>query len=298
MNLENVVCGVCSGGKYETVYESAPGWLDADFTPSTDRYGQFGSVVRCRDCGHYYTNPRPPAEFLNSGYQSARDDTYIAESESRSINAYMSLAALRRFAPPSGRLLEAGCFAGFFLNAARTQYEVEGLELCSWAADFAERKLRLPVRRASIENAGLEAGRYDVIAMIDVLEHLQNPAAAIAECSRALKPGGILYLVTPDIKGFSARLLGKYWWGLRPSHIHYFHRASLSRLLAAHGFEVRLAKSFGKIFTCGYWLSRIKNYPPLIHRAAEKFIDAAGIHNKFLYIDTRDSLEVIAVKRN
>lgn len=294
--LQIVNCDLCGSPRCKDVFTAPHDWERADFEPSTDMYGRYGTIVRCLDCGHYYTNPRPGAGFLASGYESVTDGVYLSESESRCINAYMSLATLRRH-KPSGKLLEIGCFAGFFLNAARTSYDVQGLEPCSWAADYAENQLRLPIIRKTLEEADLPPASYDAIALIDVLEHLPSPSAVVKRCAAALKTGGVLYAVTPDIRGPVARAMGGYWWGLRPSHIHYFHRASLAKMLGDAGFEIKFVKSYGKIFTYSYWLSRIKNYPRWVYKTAEACIDFAGVSNKFLYIDTHDSLEFVAIKK-
>ncbi len=71
----------------------------------------------------------------------------------------------------------------------------------------------------------------------------------------------------------------------------------MTALLRETGFEVELVKSYGRIFTWGYWLSRLKNYPAPIYRAVSAVVSALGLDAKFLYIDTRDSMEVCARRR-
>jgi hypothetical protein len=71
----------------------------------------------------------------------------------------------------------------------------------------------------------------------------------------------------------------------------------MSALLGQCGFEVAQTRSFGRIFTYGYWLSRICNYPKAIYRLAAAGIHTLGIEQKFLYLDTRDSMEICAVRR-
>ena len=130
--------------------------------------------------------------------------------------------------------------------------------------------------------------------MIDVIEHLPEPAAAAREVRRLLKTGGYFYVVTPDIDSLSARLLGGRWWGLRPAHIFYFSRATLRRLLEENGFEVVDSRSYGRIFTWQYWLSRLSNYPRPIYRCVSAVVSLFGVEDKFLYLDTRDTVQMIA----
>jgi SAM-dependent methyltransferase len=298
--LDEVACCLCGGGRTQVRCERpyAPGAFadGGDFGATTDRFQDYGRIVRCRDCGHVFTDPRPAAPDLMEGYGSCVDQEYLSESSSRSINAHLSLNTIKRFVR-SGRLVEAGASVGYFLNAARADFDVTGLEPSRWACGIARERFQLQMREEPADGLSrFEAGSLDAVVMIDVIEHLADPPAAVAQAARALKPGGILYIVTPDIASLSARLLGRYWWGLRPTHIHYFSRASLSRMLTAAGLEVALAASFGRIFSYRYWASRLRHYPAPIYRAVTGLIRLWGLEDKFLYLNTRDAMEICARK--
>jgi len=296
---QDVPCGLCGSRRAKVLFErphrgAVPG--QAVFVATTDEFSDYGRVVRCQDCGFAYTSPRPEPGELLRGYGGCVDPDYLREASSRSINAHLSLSTIKRFAS-GGRLLEVGCSVGYFLNAARVDFAVAGIEPSAWACRIAQERFRLEVRPGSWEDAeGLAPGSFDAVAMIDVLEHLGDPLAALRRAAAWLKPGGVLYLVTPDIGSLSARLLRRYWWGLRPAHLSYFDRASLSRALALAGLRPAWEKSFGRIFTFGYWASRLRHYPAPVHRALTAAIRLLDVEDKFLYLNTRDSLEVCAVK--
>jgi len=299
-SLEPVPCNLCGGDDFRVVYdqplrEQEPDDV-GDFVASTDRYDAYGRIVRCNRCGLVYTNPRPRAETITEGYRKAVDPDYAREDSSRSINAHLSLHTLKRYAH-SGRLLDVGCATGYFLNAARLDFETQGIELSEWAAKYAQERLRLDVVNAGLDDAPFAAGHFDVVALNDVIEHFTDPKAALVRIHALLRPGGLLYLVTPDIDSLSARLMRGRWWGLRPAHVYYFSRKTLSALLRETGFEVELVKSYGRMFTWGYWLSRLKNYPAPLYRAVSTVVETLGLDAKFLYIDTRDSMEVCARRR-
>jgi SAM-dependent methyltransferase len=300
LSLEPVVCNLCGTNEYDVVYDqplrdAGPGDL-GDYVASTDRYDAYGRIVRCRKCRLVYTNPRPRPEEISEGYRNAVDPDYAREDSSRSINAHLSLHTLKRFAH-AGRLLDVGCSTGYFLNAARLDFEVQGLELSAWAAGYARERLRLDVHNAGLEEAELPSEHFDVITLNDVIEHFTDPKAALQRIKTLLRPGGLLYLVTPDIESLSARLMRGRWWGLRPAHIFYFSPTTLTALLRETGFEVELVKSYGRIFTWGYWLSRLRNYPAPIYKTVAGVVGFFGLDAKFLYIDTRDSMEVVARRR-
>jgi SAM-dependent methyltransferase len=299
--LDEAACCICRSARCKVLFNrpySPAAFSDGgEFGATTDRFQDYGRIVRCLDCGHVYTNPRPTREALMQGYGACRDEEYVHESSSRSINAHLSLNTIKRFVR-SGRLVEAGASVGYFLNAARVDFEVTGLEPSQWACRIARERFKLDMSAESVEGLGRFApASVDVVAMIDVIEHIADPPEAIALAARALKPGGILYLVTPDISSLSARLLRGYWWGLRPAHVHYFGRASLGRMLSAAGFEVARTASFGRIFSYGYWASRLRHYPAPLYRALTACIRWGGTADKFLYLNTRDSIEVCARKR-
>jgi len=298
--LESVACNLCGADDFHVLYDQplrAPSPDDlGDFVASTDRYDAYGRVVRCNRCRLVYTNPRPRADTISEGYRQAVDPDYAREDSSRSINAHLSLHTLKRFAH-SGRLLDVGCATGYFLNAARLDFETQGIELSEWAAKYSRERLRLDVVTAGLDDASFAGEHFDVVSLNDVVEHFTDPKAALVRIHDLLRPGGLLYLVTPDIDSLSARLLRGRWWGLRPAHVYYFSTTTLGAMLRETGFEVELVKSYGRIFTWGYWLSRLKNYPAPIYHAVSAVVSALGLDNKLLYIDTRDSMEVCARRR-
>ncbi|MBI5209524.1 MAG: class I SAM-dependent methyltransferase [Elusimicrobia bacterium] len=296
MKLSEAAC-LCGSREHKTLYERPYPrvFVPEDFNATTDRFDAYGRIVRCSSCRLVFTNPRPDDAFITEGYAASADDQYADEAPSRAINAHLCLATIRRFIR-EGRLLEVGCAAGYFLNAARSDFDVEGVEPSRWAAESAARRFGVAVHAATLPEARLAAEGYDVVVLVDVIEHLTDPVGALAECRRLLKPGGWLYLVTPDIDSLSAKVLRGSWWGLRPAHFYYFSPKTLSALLEKAGFETALCRSYGRMFTLDYWSSRLKNYPALVRVFVERTISTMQVRDKFVYINTRDSFELVARK--
>src|SRR6266498_1686762 len=101
---------------------------------------------------------------------------------------------------PKGRLLDVGCGTGIFLAVMRERgWRVAGLEPNeAWAAQL-RRNLDLEVHTGTLERVPPTLGQFDVVTMLDVIEHLADPLAALAADRRVLRPGGLLVLTTPNL---------------------------------------------------------------------------------------------------
>ena len=140
-----------------------------------------------------------------------------------------------------GRLLEIGSAYGFFLAPAREHFDVLGFEVNQEAARYARENLGLDVRTDDFlqVDAGRLGGPFDVTVMWDVIEHLERPDLFIARITELSAPGALLTLTTGDIGSRLARLRGRKWRMIHPpTHLHYFDRSTITRLLANHGFDV------------------------------------------------------------
>jgi len=93
-------------------------------------------IVKCSSCGHIYVNPMPN---LLDEYVSTEDVVYLESREQRILTARKCMVTIRKFVPARSKLLDLGCAAGFFLDVAANEFEVEGLELSWRAADHASK---------------------------------------------------------------------------------------------------------------------------------------------------------------
>ena len=201
-------------------------------------------VFRCAGCGlgaaaapNFDPAACYTAEYFSSrtkgGYPDYRASEPVLRAEFRRVVAFV-----RRIVR-SGRLLEIGAAYGFFLIEAAAHYEVHGIEIAEAAAAFARRR-GLDVRSGGPTRQSLAAiGMVDVIVMLDVIEHLEDPGDVLSLCSQYLRPGGAIILTTPDFASPLARLSGRRWRNMTPPHhLWYFTADSLARLGAAAGLTI------------------------------------------------------------
>jgi SAM-dependent methyltransferase len=147
---------------------------------------------------------------------------------------------LDRFAPfrRTGRLLDVGCGDGHFLEAARQRgWEPYGSEYGEAPRERA-RQRGLDVRPAPFDAAPEELGSFDVVTSIEVIEHVAEPREELARMRALLRPGGCLYLTTPNFGSLSRRIAGARWRAIEyPEHLNLFTRRSLDSLLTRMGLS-------------------------------------------------------------
>lgn len=147
-----------------------------------------------------------------------------------------------------GRLLEIGAAYGFFLDLARPHFDVLGFEVNQDAARYGREAFGVDIRTDDFLTAPADTmgGPVDVTVMWDVIEHLQHPDRFIARIAELSSPGAVLVITTGDIGSPLARLRGRKWRMIHPpTHLHYFDRQTLPRLLARHGFKTTDIRSVG-----------------------------------------------------
>lgn len=149
------------------------------------------------------------------------------------------LARLTELAGGPGRLLEVGAFDGLFLQAGLDAgWEAAGTEInATAAADAARRGVDMHI--GPLESAPFAPHQFDAAALRDVIEHLPTPRSDLVRLANWLRPGGGLYVWTPNFDSLSRRMYGQRWGAVVfPWHFSYFTATTLRRLLAATGFRV------------------------------------------------------------
>lgn len=155
----------------------------------------------------------------------------------RMFDAAVRLRLVQRHAR-NGRLLEVGSGGGYFLAAAaEAGFEVVGLEPAAEVARDVAARLGVPVHTASLEDAVLEPGSFDVVCAWHVIEHLVDPLAALAKLRPALRAGGCVLAELPNFGGVRARREGERWPPLDLAHhVGQYGPRSLRALLGRAGF--------------------------------------------------------------
>jgi|HubBroStandDraft_2_1064218.scaffolds.fasta_scaffold06781_4 SAM-dependent methyltransferase len=149
----------------------------------------------------------------------------------------------------SGELLDVGCFSGLFLEHAHARgFSVVGVEPNRDAYLYVTRFLKFEVSHGSLKAARFPASRFSVVTFQDVIEHVPDPVSDLQESLRILRPGGLLLLTTPNVRGLiqrfvkaKRRLAGQPWCPIDdvPWHLWGFTPQTMANCLTRAGFTVK-----------------------------------------------------------
>ena len=144
----------------------------------------------------------------------------------------------RAGARPPGRLLDIGAGRGRFVGQARAAgWDADGIEPSLRGVEGA-RARGVELQRAGIEDAVVAPGALDAASLWHVLEHLDEPGAALERIAGWLRPGGLLVVGVPNLASVQARIGATRWYHLDvPRHRTHFTVPGLHALLRGHGLE-------------------------------------------------------------
>ncbi|HEX7049741.1 MAG TPA: class I SAM-dependent methyltransferase [Longimicrobiales bacterium] len=205
-------------------------------------------ILECGACGLVFHPAEPAAESIAEMYSAAYFTEgayngypdYVGDGAVHRRQARYYLRQLAKCGATGGSLLDVGCAAGFFLDeAARAGWRVAGCDVSDYATRHAREVLGLDVVCADFLDADLGDRTFDVVTMLNVFEHLPEPAAVMARLTALVKPGGLLLIETWDRSSMVARLLGRRWHQYAPPSVLFFYdRASLCRLFDARQWRL------------------------------------------------------------
>ncbi|WP_010582513.1 class I SAM-dependent methyltransferase [Schlesneria paludicola] len=267
VELEDKPCPLCGASHFARYLVSADN--------SKAVSGTF-QIVRCLDCRHLYTNPRPTPETVLNCYptdygphrvhseaeapQEAAPST-VAEKQTETPQSrpwYLSPAARRipglralyywltndySNIIPTGlksgaQVVELGCANGAFLQKLQARgCNVEGVEPVASAAEEAKRR-GFRVHAGTLESLVLDNNSRDAFFAWMVVEHLLNPKDTLLEIHRALRPDGWLVFSVPNAGCWEPILFSTSWFAYDlPRHLQHFTPRRLTRLLNDCGYD-------------------------------------------------------------
>jgi len=253
---------------YRELWENA----DADMSRILDEHGRFLPVVEklrdCPCCGSPRDDSRPFLEkagmhivtcarcgltyswnVLDAAYDHRRYVTSAAQPKFEALKRNEAYAALERTKcryiiqrlgdvhPRPGRLFEIGPGAGRLLDAAKEAgWATSGLELNPIFATET-RSRGHDITEGAFPQDLAPRGRYDAVAMLDVLEHLHHPREALESCRSLLGEGGVVIVQVPNFDSLLVRVEKARNINFSHGHWNYFSPVTLRNTAAAAGLQ-------------------------------------------------------------
>ncbi|MDR0586212.1 MAG: class I SAM-dependent methyltransferase [Treponema sp.] len=207
------------------------------------------SYVRCKQCGLVQINPQPDPAAVASRY--GRGEDYLAY-ELENEAAFLRLQELAlgdagffTLEKKNGRILDIGCATGALLASLEKRgWIVQGVEISGPQAEYC-RGRGLEVSGLPLEENHFPPEHFDAVSASHLIEHLNDPGVFVREIYRILKKGGRLYVTTPNIAGFQARLFGGRWRSAIFDHLYLFSGGTLRALLERAGFRIERCSTWG-----------------------------------------------------
>jgi len=230
-------------------------------------------VIECEHCRFKHVLPVPTAKELENIYSHEYYSTekplyierYLEDKEWWDAVYAARYDKLEGYLPPQQRkLLDVGSGPGLFLKLGEQRgWQVMGIEPSKKAADYSKNILKLDIREFFLNTETAKTlGKFDVINMGEVLEHLPDPKGMLKTAFDMLEVGGVLTLIVPnDFNPFQQILRENCgfepWWVAPPHHLNYFNISSLSNLVQSVGFRVAHTET---TFPIDMFLLMGKNY--------------------------------------
>jgi len=210
-------------------------------------------VIDCIECGFAHAVPIPTEDFLSEYYKDEfvknRPEGFYKKMESdvpwMNIlynEKYDLLDKYVKSKKPS--ILDIGSGLGYFLVCGKKRgWKVTGIEPSKESCDYSE-KMGLNIINAYLnKNNSLALGKFDVVHMHEVIEHLPDPLEMVSMAEEMLNPGGILCIASPNDfnplqESFVKSVGSRQWWIGLPEHINYFNFQSIENLLTRKGFSI------------------------------------------------------------
>jgi SAM-dependent methyltransferase len=234
--MEAIDCPLCGGARHKFLFARR----DHTHYVTGTRF----RVVRCRDCGMVFVNPRPGPGEIDAFYP---EDYYEAQVPAAQLlrEKRAGLEARARLLEdlPPGRLLDVGCQKGeFMLWMQQRGWQVQGVEVSRKAPNL----FGLPIFYGRLEEAAFRPRSFDAVTAWAVLEHVHDPVGLLRRLARLLRPEGRAFVLVPNFRSLPGRFMRH---DDVPRHLVMFTPRTLSRAAAAAGLRVERTVFSDDIFS-------------------------------------------------
>ncbi|MBL0926396.1 MAG: class I SAM-dependent methyltransferase [Phycisphaerales bacterium] len=271
-----------------------------DFRVTDSRYGVTLTLFRCGTCRFIFAAGSEIQELV-SLYERLEDPEYEITQQSRRLQMRWIVAASRLAHPGATSLLDIGAGAGLLAaEAAAAGLRAEGVEPSRSLVEAASRLHGIALHQGLYPHPATAGRRFDLVTLVDVIEHVADPVALLRQAAGALAHGGRMIVVTPDAASLAARMLRRRWWHYRLAHVGYFDLSNLTRAAERAGLVRVDAFRARWFFPVSYLAERMERYAPIgrLNRFCERVPPLRWLRRRIVPLNLFDSWVVVLALRD
>jgi len=193
-------------------------------------------VWECRLCGALFVPTASTSAALHELYDHYYERARFTTPATVIASLEVLVSSAERFRK-TGRWLDVGYGEGSLLTVAEQHgWACHGTEVSPHALEYGRQRAWV-VTPDPDGDVRFEDDAFDVVTMIELLEHVPEPTRFLAHAARWLRPGGLLYVTTPNAESLNRRVLGLNWSTVSPpEHLVLWTAGALRRALGPAGF--------------------------------------------------------------
>jgi SAM-dependent methyltransferase len=199
-----------------------------------------------------------------------------------------------------GKLLDIGCNRGQFLKLMNQEFSVYGVERAEIAYTEANSNFPGRIHHGALADYKTGSSKYDVVTMMDVFDHLIDPASSLKHVHNILADNGLLIIKVHNIDCLLSKISRRNFYALIPPfHLSYFSPDNLRFLLEQNGYKVIAQKFIGNrlsLRTIFYRLAK-RQESGLFHLLF-RFFSVWPLRKLSIVKNLHDIMTVIAIKQS
>ena len=226
------------------------------------------NLFKCRNCKLIQVRPIASTDalkryydqdyFLKTEVSRAKKFSYPDYSKTISFKKFFYdyvLNEIKKLKADTKSILDIGAAYGDFVSAAiDSGYLCSGVDISEYAVSQAQSR-GINVTNDSVDDLFKKGKRYNLITMLDLFEHLNDPFQFLEKLEKLLNNKGYILMVTPNVNSLSARILGRGWYLIDPpQHLFYWSDKNIKEIIEKKGFNIVDIKPIRKRFSLSYWL--------------------------------------------
>jgi 2-polyprenyl-3-methyl-5-hydroxy-6-metoxy-1,4-benzoquinol methylase len=251
-------CEVCGSNQKEFIYQQK------FLIPSKNKFHTGYDVVVCEKCGFAFADNTPNLKQIKEYYREmSKKKFYLTQNinSKKEKNSFykkemsqrfkQSFKNIKLFTGKKSKILDVGCYTGeLMLLLRKAGYKnIVGADPSPAAIKIAKERDNLDIIESNMYD-GKVSGRYDVVLLTHVLEHIPDLRMFIEAVDKKMNSGGLIYIESPDANNFfiskSVRYLPEHrepYQQFSMEHVNFFTKTSLYNLMTSLGYQLRFLES-------------------------------------------------------